>query len=54
MRRLVLGMLVVGLVLWSGPAAALECRTHTYILNGQMITCSTCCTPSGGCTTTCL
>lgn len=36
----------------AGPALA-SCRTHTYILNGKVVTCSTCCYGNGNCTTNC-
>lgn len=34
-------------------AAWAACTTHTYIVNGRMVTCTTCCF-GNNCTTTCL
>lgn len=35
------------------PAAYANCTTHTYIIDGKMVICTTCCY-SGNCTTTCV
>jgi len=41
----VLGLLASG-------AAAASCVTHTYFVNGRIVTCTTCCF-AGNCTTNC-
>ena len=41
---------VAGLV-FAGAAYA-ACTTHTYMVNGKMVTCTTCCY-GGNCNTTC-
>lgn len=35
-----------------GNAAYANCSTHTYTINGKMVTCTTCCY-YGNCTTNC-
>lgn len=39
------GLLSVASIAWA-------CTTHTYFLNGRMVTCTTCCS-FGNCTTNC-
>jgi hypothetical protein len=36
----------------SFAGAAMACTTHTYFVNGKMVTCTTCCV-GGNCTTNC-
>jgi hypothetical protein len=45
---------VITLALALASTAALAyCTTHTYIVNGRVIFCTTCCYGGGNCTTTC-
>ena len=37
----------------AASAAAASCSTHSYIVNGKLTMCTTCCN-SGSCTTTCI
>jgi hypothetical protein len=48
----IIGILLLLSAVYS-PIAAANCVTHTYIINGRMITCTTCCIDGGQCTTTC-
>ena len=50
MKRLILALAAL---LGLSAAAYAACTTHTYIVNGRMMTCTTCCTGSS-CTTTCI
>lgn len=34
-------------------AWAQQCSTHTYMYNGKMVVCTTCCYYGGNCNTTC-
>mgnify|MGYP001600438863 CR=1 FL=1 len=46
-------ILILALLLYSSAVWA-ACTTHTIIgPNGRMVTCMTCCTSPGYCTTTC-
>jgi hypothetical protein len=45
-------VLFLALTLQVTPALA-SCRTHTYMYNGQFVTCTTCCYGGFGCNTTC-
>lgn len=40
-------------LLAASTAAYAACSTHSYFLNGRLVTCTTCCTGSH-CTTTCI
>jgi hypothetical protein len=44
-------MAAVAGLLFTGAAYA-ACTTHTYMVNGKMLTCTTCCY-NGNCTTSC-
>lgn len=37
----------------AATAAYASCTTHTYMLNGKLVTCTTCCY-YGNCNTTCV
>ena len=53
MSRLFAGlMLALVLGLTAVPAWA-SCATHTYVLQGRMTTCTTCCYFGNNCSTTC-
>ena len=43
-------VLLWGLVLTAEPALA-TCSYHTYIIDGRVVTCTTCCYGAGGCST---
>ncbi len=45
---------IVSLMLALGFAGAAyaQCKTHSYMINGKFVTCTTCCF-NGHCTTTC-
>lgn len=48
MKRFIIAVLIA-----TTPVAAhANCRTHTYLINGQYVMCTTCCY-SGNCNTTC-
>ena len=50
MRKVILAILGMAML----PAVAYaSCTTNTYIVNGRVTTCTTCCTGSY-CTTTCI
>ena len=49
LKRYVLGI-ILGLY---AMAAWASCTTQTFIINGQVTVCMTCCYPNGSCTTTC-
>lgn len=44
--------LFVAAVALAFTGIAWACSTHTYFVNGRMVTCTTCCT-GGHCTTNC-
>ena len=41
-----------GLILTAEPALA-NCETHSYLIDGKWVMCTTCCYPGSGCQTTC-
>jgi len=43
---------LAGLFLFGLAGLAYACSTHTYILNGKVVTCTTCCAGQN-CTTNC-
>lgn len=46
--------LIVGIVLCLvATAVYAACTTHTYMYNGRLVTCTTCCDSLGNCTTNC-
>ena len=46
---------VIGCAFLAASAAAYAaCSTHTYFVNGRMVTCTTCCFGGGNCTTNCI
>lgn len=46
--------LITCLALAAAPILAwASCSTHTYFVNGKIVTCTTCCYSPGNCTTTC-
>lgn len=45
-------LIAIGLTI-AATAAWAACTTHTYIVNGKVVTCMTCCYGNGNCTTTC-
>lgn len=49
MKKAIIGayLIVTSLTVWAA------CSTHTYIVDGRYVTCTTCCYNSGNCTTTC-
>lgn len=55
-RIKIMGRTLAVLVCWAlvqtASAFAMSCTTQTYILNGKITTCQTCCT-WGNCTTMC-
>jgi hypothetical protein len=50
-KLLIIAALAFGSALAPGLAMA-NCTTHTYTVNGRMMTCTTCCY-FGNCNTTC-
>lgn len=44
-------ILILALLLYSSAVWA-ACTTHTYYINGRIVTCTTCCY-GGNCTTNC-
>lgn len=50
MKRIIIA--TAALLALAGAAAA-ACSTHTYFVNGKMVTCTTCCSGTN-CTTTCI
>jgi len=48
MKKLLAAVMALG---FAGTVYA-ACTTHTYIINGKMVTCTTCCY-NGNCTTNC-
>jgi len=53
MKKLIVGIYLslVATVVWA------SCSTHTYMFNGKIVTCTTCCYGEGqfrSCTTTCI
>lgn len=48
-RFIILATALLGL----STAAYAACSTHTYVINGRLVTCTTCCTGSH-CTTNCI
>jgi len=48
-KKIVLAVLLAG----ATTVAYAACSTHTYMLNGKMVTCTTCCYGNGNCNTTC-
>lgn len=48
MKRLIAAILLAT----AATSAYASCVTHTFIINGRVVTCSTCCF-SGNCTTSC-
>ena len=52
MSRLIALLMLAWLLGLAVLPAAAACRTHTYMMNGQMVTCMTCCFGST-CNTTC-
>jgi hypothetical protein len=52
MKRWLIAIITAGLLLWQ-VSPALACTTHTIVQGGRVITCMTCCTNFGMCTTTC-
>ncbi len=52
MKILIFTLLLLSLALpWPGAAHA-ACTTQTYVLNGRIVYCTTCCM-GGSCTTNC-
>jgi hypothetical protein len=51
-RWLAAAVVVLGLLAYHGQAQA-ACSVHTYFINGQLISCTTCCTGTY-CNTTCI
>ena len=49
MKKIVIGIYLATLATMTWAS----CNTHTYMMNGRMVTCTTCCFGSN-CTTTCL
>ena len=48
MKKIVAGLLGLSFA----TAVYAQCTTHTYTVNGKMMTCTTCCY-NGNCTTNC-
>lgn len=49
MKKLLLGLVLLGISLTAYAA----CTTHTYFMGTKIVTCTTCCTETGHCTTSC-
>jgi len=52
MKTLLATAFVLGILAFTAGPAFASCTTHTYFINGKMITCTTCCFGSN-CTTNC-
>ena len=52
MKRFLCAFVLITTLLLSVSPAFAACSTHTYILGGRVVTCTTCCF-GGQCTTTC-
>lgn len=50
MKRLIIALLLAAS---AGAAYALSCTTSTIMIDGRILTCTTCCTSGGHCTTNC-
>lgn len=45
---------VIGiLILLSGATVAYACNTYTYVVNGKVVTCTSCCYGNGNCQVNC-
>lgn len=46
--------IIAAVLLTVSGAVYAACSTSTYIYNGKMVVCTTCCTGYNNCTTTCI
>lgn len=53
MKRVAMCLFALGILLGSATSSYAACTTHTYFIDGRMITCTTCCYGYGNCTTNC-
>lgn len=51
-KKIVLGMITAAAIFTQTAPAFASCTTHTYMLDGRFVTCTTCCYGSN-CNTTC-